>query len=247
VPQIMLLSSSLDAMQAIKTRLVNEKFNTVLVQEPATSLGEFELNPIDLVLVDLDNPTITAGDILHLKRMKNRRQLPVLAIVAADYVKKVELISDLDDFITQPVNIAELTIRINRALKKANRLIGREIIDCGPLIIDTAKCEVYLDDTSLSLTFKEYELLKFLASNRGRVFTRDALLNEVWDYEYFGGDRTVDVHITRLRSKIEVTGYSFIETVRNIGYKFMAIKESKGFVHGKENQNLTVSEMIVKK
>jgi DNA-binding response OmpR family regulator len=70
------------------------------------------------------------------------------------------------------------------------------------------------------LTFREYELLKFLASNRGRVFTREALLNRVWGYDYYGGDRTVDVHIRRLRSKIEDASHTFIETVRNIGYKF---------------------------
>jgi two-component system alkaline phosphatase synthesis response regulator PhoP len=77
-----------------------------------------------------------------------------------------------------------------------------------------------LDDSLVSLTFKEYELLKFLSSNKGRVFSRNDLLNEVWGYEYYGGDRTVDVHVTRLRNKIEGTGHSFIETVRNIGYKF---------------------------
>jgi DNA-binding response OmpR family regulator len=72
----------------------------------------------------------------------------------------------------------------------------------------------------VTLTFKEFELLRFLASNMGRVFTREALLNEVWGYEYYGGDRTVDVHIRRLRSKLEDPAHTFIETVRNIGYKF---------------------------
>ena len=70
------------------------------------------------------------------------------------------------------------------------------------------------------LTFREYELLKFLAGNRGRVFTREALLNKVWGYDYYGGDRTVDVHIRRLRSKTEDSNHAFIETVRNIGYRF---------------------------
>ena len=73
----------------------------------------------------------------------------------------------------------------------------------------------------MSLTFKEYELLKFLASHPGRVFTRDTLLNQVWSEDYFGGDRTVDVHIRRLRSKIEDASHIYIETVRNIGYRFI--------------------------
>jgi len=72
----------------------------------------------------------------------------------------------------------------------------------------------------VELTFKEYELLKFLMNDRGRVFTREALLNKVWGYDYFGGDRTVDVHVRRLRSKIELSDIEYIETVRNIGYRF---------------------------
>ena len=87
-------------------------------------------------------------------------------------------------------------------------------------MIDIARCEVSVGGRLVMLTFKEYQLLKFLASNRGTVFTRDALLNKVWGYDFFGGDRTVDVHIRRLRSKIEDANHAFIETVRNIGYRF---------------------------
>ena len=88
------------------------------------------------------------------------------------------------------------------------------------LVIDLANCEVRVGGKIVELTFKEYELLKFLARDRGRVFSREALLNKVWGYDYFGGDRTVDVHVRRLRSKIEISGQTFIETVRNIGYRF---------------------------
>ena len=87
-------------------------------------------------------------------------------------------------------------------------------------MIDLARCEVSVNDEPVLLTFKEYELLKFLASNKDRVFTRESLLNKVWGYDYYGGDRTVDVHIRRLRSKIEDSTHTFIETVRNVGYKF---------------------------
>jgi DNA-binding response OmpR family regulator len=95
-----------------------------------------------------------------------------------------------------------------------------ETIQCGDLVIDLANCEVRVGGKVVELTFKEYELLKFLAKDRGRVFTREALLHKVWGYDYFGGDRTVDVHVRRLRSKIEDSGQTFIETVRNIGYRF---------------------------
>ena len=97
---------------------------------------------------------------------------------------------------------------------------GKDLIECGDLIIDLGKCEVSLSGRSVALTFREYELLRFLASNKRKVFTRETLLNKVWGYDYYGGDRTVDVHVRRLRGKIEGRGHSFIDTVRNIGYRF---------------------------
>ena len=88
-------------------------------------------------------------------------------------------------------------------------------------MIDLEKYEVSLNGSILTLTFKEYELLKFLATHPGKVFTRDAILNKVWGYDYYGGTRTVDVHIRRLRSKLEEGSQSFLETVRGVGYKFI--------------------------
>ena len=91
---------------------------------------------------------------------------------------------------------------------------------CGALTIDLSNYRVTVDDDPLVLTFKEYELLRFLAANKDKVFTREALLNRVWGYDFYGGARTVDVHIRRLRSKIEDRTHTFIETVRNVGYRF---------------------------
>jgi DNA-binding response OmpR family regulator len=96
------------------------------------------------------------------------------------------------------------------------------VIKAGDLTIDPIRCEAELDGRLLALTFKEYQLLKLLATNNGKVFTRESLLNEIWGYDYYGGDRTVDVHIRRLRSKIEDPVHTFVDTVRNIGYKFKA-------------------------
>ena len=126
---------------------------------------------------------------------------------------------EADDFIVKPCDTRELVTRAKRLLHR-NADSNAELIRYGDLSIDTARCEVTVDGHRKILTFKEYELLKFLASNPGRVFTRDTLLDRVWGHDYFGGDRTVDVHVRRLRSKIEDSGHCFIETVRNIGYRF---------------------------
>jgi DNA-binding response OmpR family regulator len=146
------------------------------------------------------------------------RDLPVIALVAPD---KLDKLDDLvDDFIIKPYNAKELVTRIKHLVKKESDATTAQIRTAG-ITIDPDKYEVYVDGKLVSLTFKEYELLKFLASHPGRVFTRDTLLNQVWSQDYFGGDRTVDVHIRRLRSKIEDPTHVYIETVRNIGYRFV--------------------------
>ena len=99
------------------------------------------------------------------------------------------------------------------------------MIKVEDLVIDTARYEVWVGSRQVTLTYKEYELLKLLASEPTRVFTRDALLDQVWGYNYFGGTRTVDVHVRRLRSKLEDSTHTFVETVRNVGYRIRSSSE----------------------
>ena len=155
-----------------------------------------------------------------VKRIKRERNLPVIALISEDALDNIEDEPDFDDFLTSPFNPSEAVLRVNRLLQKRRKSASDETIDYEGLQLDLVSCEVSVDDRIVELTFKEYELLKLLASNQGRVFTRDDLLNKIWGYDYFGGDRTVDVHIRRLRSKIEEFGHTFIETVRNVGYRF---------------------------
>lgn len=149
---------------------------------------------------------------------RKEKEVPVIALVAPE---KLDGIDELvNDFVIKPYNSKEIIVRIKRLIKKDIEPSSEQIKTAG-ITIDPDKYEVYVNGKLVSLTFKEYELLKFLASHPGRVFTRDALLNQVWSQDYFGGDRTVDVHIRRLRSKIEDPDHVYIETVRNIGYRFI--------------------------
>ncbi len=148
-------------------------------------------------------------------------KMPVIALFEPNMLNDADgSLTLTDDFIVKPYNIKELDLRMKRLLRRPGVSGGAELVIFGDLAIDTGKCEVYLSGNPVTLTFKEYELLKFLVNNRGRVFSREALLNQVWGYDYYGGDRTVDVHVRRLRSKIEDSTHVFIETVRNIGYRF---------------------------
>ena len=148
----------------------------------------------------------------------DEKGLPVIAMTPLEKLESLD--GNIDDFVVKPCNIRELVTRAKRLIKKESDISTEQIRTAG-IIIDTEKYEVYVDGKQVSLTFKEYELLKFLTSHPGRVFTRDTLLNQVWSEDYFGGDRTVDVHIRRLRSKIEDASHTYIETVRNIGYRFI--------------------------
>lgn len=160
-----------------------------------------------------------APEVITLCRTaRKEKDFPVIALTPPE---KLDNLDDLiDDFVVKPYNSKELITRINRLVKKETEVATEQIRTAG-ITIDPDKYEVYVNGKLVSLTFKEYELLKFLASHPGRVFTRDALLNQVWSQDYFGGDRTVDVHIRRLRSKIEDPTHVYIETVRNIGYRFI--------------------------
>ena len=154
-----------------------------------------------------------------IRRFKKERKLPVIALVPRDNLTKIDLNPDIDDFLATPYDTGELVSRINRLLAQARPQDALPIRGSG-LVIDPDTCEVTVEGGKVELTYKEYELLKLLASNKGRVFTREALLDSIWGYDYFGGDRTVDVHVRRLRSKIEHS-HPYIETVRNIGYRFI--------------------------
>lgn len=170
-----------------------------------------------LVLVEMSDAEAARNVIQEIKQ---RKSVPVIALAPKGKLSGIGSSIDIDDFVTMPCDVEELAVRIKRLLGDTVYAEQGELVRCGSLMIDLARCEVTSGGRLIDLTFREYELLKFLASNRGRVFTRDALLDKVWGYDYLGGDRTVDVHIRRLRSKIEDANSSFIDTVRNIGYRF---------------------------
>ncbi|MQF93035.1 MAG: winged helix-turn-helix transcriptional regulator [SAR202 cluster bacterium] len=127
-----------------------------------------------------------------------------------------------------PVAPNDLITKINLSNYQIDTLtdsvMTEKIINQGNLKIDTEKYLVTLEGKKIDLTFKELELLKVLSSNPGRVFSRENLLKSIWDYDYYGGTRTVDVHVRRLRRKIEDHKYNFIETIWNVGYKFNEIE-----------------------
>ena len=143
-------------------------------------------------------------------------------VCGRDELDRIPFDAPADDFLVLPAAPGELRRRLERALYRRHGIDNENFVRCGGLTIDLGNYRVTVAGEPIVLTFKEYELLRYLAMNAGRVSTREQLLNRVWGYDYYGGARTVDVHIRRIRAKIEVHRQVVIETVRNVGYRLVA-------------------------
>ena len=166
---------------------------------------------------DLDIPTVP-----HRVYCAVETGAPVVALLPAVDLFGVDPTAGKFEVCFPPFNGTELMVRMKVAESRAGVGADSNLISRGELTIDCDRYEVSVSGGKINLTYKEFKLLEYLASNPGRVFTREALLRSVWGYDYFGGTRTVDVHVRRLRSKIDSAPNRFIETVWNVGYRFRA-------------------------
>ena len=183
-------------------------------------LANDEVSPTaDVVVLDMRDIPPAAFNILSATYAEEG--VILIAMVAGEQLDRVTVDLPIDDFVLLGSPPEELARRIERTLWRKHGVDSENYVRCGALAIDLSNYRVTVDEEPLVMTFKEYELLRFLAMNAGRVFTREQLLNRVWGYDYFGGARTVDVHIRRIRAKIEIHGHAFIETVRNVGYRLV--------------------------
>lgn len=154
----------------------------------------------------------------------DRLNLPVIALLPRDALAALDALPNVSDFVACAPDAApdpdEVAARVKQTLRRTQTEQQDDVIRAGSLVINPASYEVSLRGKRVNLRFKEYELLRLLATNPGRVYSREALLSNIWGYDYFGGTRTVDVHVRRLRSKIEDAEHPFIETIWNVGYRF---------------------------
>ena len=215
-----IIANATGQIRELCSKLVQKGFDCSIISHGEESVEQIVEQPPDFVLIVIDS--YPAGPLTQhgVQTIKQQCDLPVIALLTRQSLEVLDTVIGIDDFIIEPWDSTEVAIRAKRVLWKASNIDSEDLIKHGDLVIDLAKCEVSLSGKLIELTFKEYELLRFMAGNEGKVFTRDALLNRIWGYDYYGGDRTVDVHITRLRSKLEDSTHTFIETVRNVGYKF---------------------------
>ena len=172
------------------------------------------------VIVAVDDPE-GAFSVCRALRKRDLPLEPLLLLISGAQLTDLELRDDLfDDFCQYPFQPRELDARMKHLFWRTGRGTRPELVEYGDLLLNLETYQAAIAGKPLDLTYMEYELLKFLASHPGKVFTRETLLSRVWGYEYYGGARTVDVHIRRLRAKLGEEHANLIQTVRSVGYRF---------------------------
>ncbi|ETK33021.1 winged helix-turn-helix transcriptional regulator [Microbispora sp. ATCC PTA-5024] len=190
---------------------------------PAEASALIDAAPADAILVDARRELVQAKSLCRLLRTTGVT-CPLVAIVTEGGLAAMTAEWGVDDVVLDTAGPAEVEARLRMASGRLSLAAAEEVPDeirSGDLSIDEATYTARLRGRALDLTFKEFELLKYLAQHPGRVFTRAQLLQEVWGYDYFGGTRTVDVHVRRLRAKLGAEYEALIGTVRNVGYRFV--------------------------
>lgn len=207
---------------AVYPEVCSEELVDGLTLAGATMVGIGELSPEESLLSDVDVLVVELGPqpmrrIREIDRIAETVGLPVMVTASPDQMVLMESATGIADFLIQPVDPVEVRLRLTRLVRSE---AGEEIIRFKDLELNPLTYQALLSNNPMDLTFMEYELLRFLAANPIRVWSREQLLSRVWGYEYYGGARTVDVHVRRLRAKLGEERSSWITTVRSVGYRF---------------------------
>ena len=222
--KILVVEDEASFSDALSYVLTKEGFEVVLADTGDGAITTYDRVGADLVLLDLMLPGLSGTEVC--KQLRSRSNVPIIMLTAKDTEvdKVVGLELGADDYVTKPYSKAELVARIKAVMRRQSDQIESPdaILVAGPVRIDVERHQVIIDNQSISLPLKEFELLEYLVRNSGRVLTRAQLIDRVWGSDYFGDTKTLDVHIKRLRAKIEKDPANpvYIQTIRGLGYKF---------------------------
>lgn len=224
--RILVVDDEEHIVELIKFNLEKNGYKVLVAYDGEEALKKAEKEIPNLIVLDLMLPVIDGIDVCKkLKMSEKTLDIPIIMLTAkgeeTDKILGLEM--GADDYITKPFSVRELVARIKAVLRRSKDSSNKkqEVIKIDDIEINIEKHEVIRDDEKLELTLKEFELLRILSENRGKVLSRNFLLDEVWGYDYYGETRTVDVHIRHLRRKLKDDNKNtkYIETVRGIGYK----------------------------
>jgi two-component system, OmpR family, alkaline phosphatase synthesis response regulator PhoP len=226
--KILLVDDERDIVEFLQYNLEKEGFDVVQAYDGNEALNKINQKP-DLVILDIMMPKLNGFEVYQkIRENSSYKDIPIIFLTAKsgeiDEIKGLEL--GASDYIQKPISPKKLIARVKSNLKKSDSAIRRNqpiTIKTGPLLIDKEKYIVYLNNKQLIYPRKEFEILYFLANNPGRVFSRDLLLKEVWGPDIYVVDRTVDVHIRKIREKLGKYA-DMIETIKGVGYKFRSVE-----------------------
>jgi DNA-binding response OmpR family regulator len=219
---VVILEENPDVIRSLETDLSSLGYHFVRAQFPVMRVPDItNLMPeaVILGLTEWDDNRLSACEML-LQQGVLSENIPVIALFTENTMRKVPLEFVFADTIIYPYQLNEFKFRLNSKIYQYRRKAGSDIITIDDISISLEGYEVRFKGEPVALTFKEYELLRHLIINRGRVCTRDSLLSSIWGFDYYGGTRTVDVHIRRLRYKLGDVDETYIRTVRGVGYTF---------------------------
>jgi two-component system response regulator RegX3 len=206
--------------------LTREGYETVVAADGIAALTEFDRGGADLVLLDLMLPGLAGTEVC--RELRQRSAVPIIMLTAKD--SEVDIVVGLelgaDDYVTKPYSTRELLARIRAVMRRQTDSadLGDAVLTAGAVRMDVEKHQVTVDGAVVAMPLKEFELLELLLRNAGRVLTRGQLIDRVWGADYFGDTKTLDVHVKRIRSKIEPDPANprMLVTVRGLGYRFEA-------------------------
>ena len=205
--------------------LEREGYETTIVDDGARAVAEFDANGADLILLDLMLPGMPGTEVC--RQVRQRSQVPIIMLTAKD--SEVDIVVGLelgaDDYVTKPYSTRELLARIRAVMRRQVEVVEDDaVIEIGPVRMDIERHTVSVAGEEISMPLKEFDLLEVLMTNAGRVLTRGQLIDRVWGEDYFGDTKTLDVHIKRIRSRIEESPSEpkLVVTVRGLGYRFEA-------------------------
>jgi len=227
--KILIVEDEISFSEALSFLLVKEGFEVTVAENGRDALAQFKASTFDLILLDLMIPEISGIDVCRTIRATS--SVPIIMLTAKDSEidKVVGLELGADDYVTKPYSARELVARIKAVLRRGGSEESSAAAESGILSVadirmDIERHQVTVKNELINFPLKEFELLEFLLRNEGRVLTRGQLIDRVWGGDFFGDTKTLDVHIKRLRSKIEENPADpkLIHTIRGLGYKFEA-------------------------
>lgn len=221
-PLVLLLTDSAGQVEDLLARFPSGGYRAQTAPLKTTEAQDLVTSHPDLLLIDATADLGIAEEATRRLALAWEVGLPPIVVVLdEEAVGRFRLETGADDFVMTTASSAEISARLAASLRRAGRGEESGVLKAGDLTVNPDNYQVYVRGRPLDLTYKEFELLKFLAQRPGRVCDRDLLLREVWGYDYFGGTRTVDVHVRRLRAKLGPEHEALIETIRNVGYRLV--------------------------